>query len=147
GRAPPPARRARLQGRGTAHVRRHAVRQCAAGGTVESVAPVRPIPLPACTMTSCLGSGIDATRRALREGASALAKLAFETVELDTYVGEIRGVDEARLPASLARFDCRNTRAAEMGLAHDGFEAAVQAAVKRHGAERVGVFIGTSTAG
>jgi 3-oxoacyl-[acyl-carrier-protein] synthase-1 len=98
-------------------------------------------------MTSCLGSGIDATRRALREGSSGLAKLAFETVELDTYAGEIRGVDEARLPASLARFDCRNNRAAEMGLAQDGFEGAVQAAVKRHGAERVGVFIGTSTAG
>jgi len=68
-------------------------------------------------------------------------------VELDTYAGEIRGVDEARLPASLARFDCRNNRAAEMGLAQDGFEGAVGAAVKRHGAERVGVFIGTSTAG
>ena len=98
-------------------------------------------------MTSCLGSGLDAARRALREGTSGLAKLDFETVELDTYAGEIRGVDEARLPASLARFDCRNNRAAEMGLAQDGFEGAVSAAVKRHGAERVGVFIGTSTAG
>ena len=98
-------------------------------------------------MTSCLGSGLDAARRALREGTSGLAKLDFETVELDTYAGEIRGVDEARLPASLARFDCRNNRAAEMGLAQDGFEGAVGAAVKRHGAERVGVFIGTSTAG
>ena len=98
-------------------------------------------------MTSCLGSGLDAARRALREGTSGLAKLDFETVELDTYAGEIRGVDETRLPASLARFDCRNNRAAEMGLAEDGFEGAVSAAVKRHGAERVGVFIGTSTAG
>ena len=98
-------------------------------------------------MTSCLGSGRGAARRALLEGTSGLAKLDFETVELDTYAGEIHGVDAARVPASLARFDCRNNRAAEMGLAHDGFEAAVQAAVKRHGAERVGVFIGTSTAG
>ena len=108
---------------------------------------MRPIPLTASTMTSCLGNGRDAARRALVEGTTGLAKLDFETVELDTFAGEIRGVDAARVPASLARFDCRNNRAAEMGLVHDGFEAAVQAAAKRHGAERVGVFIGTSTAG
>ena len=98
-------------------------------------------------MTSCLGAGRESARRAFVEGRSGLAKLDFETVELDTFAGEIEGVDEARIPAALARFDCRNNRAAEMGLAQDGFEAAVRGAVKRHGAQRVGVFIGTSTAG
>jgi 3-oxoacyl-[acyl-carrier-protein] synthase-1 len=34
-----------------------------------------------------------------------------------------------------------------MGLAQDGFLDAVQNAVRRHGAARIGVFIGTSTAG
>jgi 3-oxoacyl-[acyl-carrier-protein] synthase-1 len=98
-------------------------------------------------MTSCLGSGLEPTRRALRSGATGLTKLAFETTTLDTFVGEIAGVDEVVIPARLAAFDCRNNRAAEMGLAQDGFLDAVQAAVRRHGEARIGVFIGTSTAG
>jgi len=98
-------------------------------------------------MTSCLGGGLAATRRALRAGTSGLAKIAFETVNLETFVGEIPGVDETRMPPALSQFDCRNNRAAEMGLAHDDFIDAVGAAVRRHGAARVGVFIGTSTAG
>ena len=98
-------------------------------------------------MTSCLGGGLAATRRALRGGASGLAKIAFETVTLETCVGEIAGVDDARVAPALSGFDCRNNRAAEMGLAQDGFTDAVSAAVRRHGAARIGVFIGTSTAG
>ena len=98
-------------------------------------------------MTSCLGHGLAATRAALSAGASGLAPCRFETVTLQTWVGEIAGVDEVRLPSALAAFDCRNNRAAELGLAQDGFGEAVRAAVARHGAHRVGVFLGTSTAG
>jgi 3-oxoacyl-[acyl-carrier-protein] synthase-1 len=108
---------------------------------------VKPIALSAFTMTSCLGHGLEATRRALRSGATGLAKLDFETSTLDTFVGQIAGVDGARVPAPLARFDCRNNRAAELGLAQDGFLDAVNAAARRHGEARIGVFIGTSTAG
>src|SRR4051812_38356147 len=98
-------------------------------------------------MTSCLGTGLAATRAALHAGASGLAPCTFETVELPTYVGEIRGVDDVRLPAPLMAFDCRNTRAAELGLRQDGFEDAVRRAVARYGADRVAVILGTSTAG
>jgi 3-oxoacyl-[acyl-carrier-protein] synthase-1 len=108
---------------------------------------MKPIALRAYTMTSCLGPGLEATRRALRSGASGLARLDFDSATLDTFVGEIEGVDQVRLPAAMAAFDCRNNRAAELGLAQDGFVEAVQAAARRHGAERIGVFIGTSTAG
>ncbi|HUQ28998.1 MAG TPA: beta-ketoacyl-[acyl-carrier-protein] synthase family protein [Usitatibacter sp.] len=108
---------------------------------------MKPVSLCAYTMTSCLGSGLEATRRALRSGTSGLAPIDFETAALDTFVGEIAGVDEVRVPASLAAFDCRNNRAAELGLRQDGFIDAVQAAVGRHGEARIGVFIGTSTAG
>jgi 3-oxoacyl-[acyl-carrier-protein] synthase-1 len=108
---------------------------------------MRPVLLCAFTMTSCLGAGLAPVRRALAGGATGLAPCRFETVELETFVGEIAGVDETRLPAGLARFDCRNNRAAELGLAQDGFAAAVASAAKRVGRERVGVFIGTSTAG
>jgi len=71
----------------------------------------------------------------------------FETVKLDTFVGEIAGLDDVKIPAALAGFDCRNNRAAELGLAQDGFAQAVARTVARVGPGRVGVFMGTSTAG
>ena len=108
---------------------------------------MRPIVLSAYTQTSCLGNGLEAARRALHTGASGLAASRFEAADLQTYVGEIAGVDDTRLPEALARFDCRNNRAAELALAQDGFMEAVAGAVARYGAARVGVFMGTSTAG
>jgi len=108
---------------------------------------VRPLLLSAATLASSLGLGLEATREALAAGASGLAPCRFETAALDTWVGEIHGLDAVRLPPALAAFDCRNNRAAELGLAQDGFADAVHEAAERHGAARIGVFMGTSTAG
>jgi 3-oxoacyl-[acyl-carrier-protein] synthase-1 len=108
---------------------------------------MRALAISAYTTTSCLGAGIEPARRALREGRTGLAACRFEEVELPTFVGEIAEVDAVPIPAALAPFDCRNNRAAELGLGLDGFESAVHAAAARLGAERIGVFIGTSTAG
>jgi 3-oxoacyl-[acyl-carrier-protein] synthase-1 len=52
----------------------------------------------------------------------------------------------APLPARWAHWDCRNNRLAWLGLQGDGFAASVQAAVQRHGAHRVAVVLGSSTA-
>jgi 3-oxoacyl-[acyl-carrier-protein] synthase I len=106
-----------------------------------------PLALSAFTLTTCLGRGVDATREALRAERSALAPCAFETVRLDTWVGEVDGVDDQRLPEALSRYDCRNNRLTLMGLETDGFGDRVREAVAQHGADRVGVFLGTSTAG
>ena len=106
-----------------------------------------PLALSAYTLTTCLGRGMDATREALRAERSALAPCAFETVQLDTWVGEVAGVDDQRLPEALSRYDCRNNRLTLMGLETDGFGDRVREAVARCGADRVGVFLGTSTAG
>ncbi len=106
-----------------------------------------PLALSAYTLTTCLGRGIDATREALRAERSALAPCTFETVRLDTWIGEVAGVDDQRLPEALARYDCRNNRLTLMGLETDGFGDSVREATARYGADRVGVFLGTSTAG
>ena len=106
-----------------------------------------PLALSAYTLTTCLGRGIDATREALRAERSALAPCAFETVQLDTWIGEVAGVDDQRMPEALARYDCRNNRLTLMGLETDGFGDRVREATARYGADRVGVFLGTSTAG
>ena len=43
--------------------------------------------------------------------------------------------------------DCRNNRLALLGLMQDGFAEAVRAATAKYGAQRIGVFLGTSTSG
>jgi 3-oxoacyl-[acyl-carrier-protein] synthase-1 len=83
----------------------------------------------------------------LREQRGGLVPCAFDTVDLPTFVGEVTGVDAVTLPDALAAFDCRNNRLALLGLMQDGFAEAVAAASQKYGAQRIGVFIGTSTSG
>ena len=90
---------------------------------------------------------MQANRDALREERSGLKPCDFESVTLPTWIGEVEGVDAVQLPAHLHRFDCRNNRLVQMGLEADGFAAQVKSAALRHGVDRVGVFLGTSTAG
>ena len=99
------------------------------------------------TVTSALGRGLEATARRLAAAESGLAPCRFETVDLDTFVGEVPGIDAHALPEALRRFGCRNNRLADLALATDGFAESVAAASARWGAGRVGVFLGTSTAG
>lgn len=106
-----------------------------------------PLQLSHFTLLSCLGAGREATLAALVAQRSGLAPCAFETVNLNTYVGEVPGVDAYALRGDLAEYDCRNNRLAQRALMQDGFESAVAAARQRVGAERIGVFVGTSTSG
>jgi 3-oxoacyl-[acyl-carrier-protein] synthase I len=117
------------------------------GGYFLPVPIVTPLLLSAYTATTCLGRGLVPTAAALRAGLSGLAPCAFETVQLDTWIGEVAAVDAEKLPESLAAYDCRNNRLALMGLETDGFAGRVRDAVTRYGSTRVGVFLGTSTAG
>jgi 3-oxoacyl-[acyl-carrier-protein] synthase I len=106
-----------------------------------------PLLLKHFTASSALGRGLEATLAALTAGRSGLSRCSFETVALDTWVGEVPGVDEAPLPAALGAFECRNNRLALLGLSQDGFSEAVAASAARYGRERVGIFLGTSTSG
>jgi 3-oxoacyl-[acyl-carrier-protein] synthase-1 len=108
---------------------------------------MRPLLLSAFTATSCLGHGLAPTLAALRAERSGLAPCAFETVRLQTWVGEVAGVDDTTLPQGLAAFECRNNRLAWLALSQDGMAQAVAGAARRYGAGRVGVFLGTSTSG
>jgi 3-oxoacyl-[acyl-carrier-protein] synthase-1 len=108
---------------------------------------LKPLLLAEYTATSCIGRGVAPTLAALVEHRSGLRRCEFETVKIDTHIGEVPGVDSQRLPKALQIFDCRNNRLAELAVHQDGFFDAVQAAAARWGRRRVGVFIGTSTAG
>jgi 3-oxoacyl-[acyl-carrier-protein] synthase I len=106
-----------------------------------------PLAITHYTATSCLGAGLDATFEALCAARGGLNQCEFDTADLDTYVGVVPELDRQRLPAELARYDCRNNRLAQLGLSQDGFMTAVAAALRRRGPRRVGVFLGTSTSG
>jgi 3-oxoacyl-[acyl-carrier-protein] synthase-1 len=108
---------------------------------------MKPLLLETYTATSCIGKGAAATLRTLLERRSGLSICNFETVDIDTHIGEVAGVDDVRLPRELHKFECRNNRLAELALHEDGFFEAVQRAAERWGRRRVGVFLGTSTAG
>ncbi len=108
---------------------------------------MNPLLLTSFTATSCLGTGLGALSAAIHNTRSGLAPCRFEDVALDTWIGAVAEIDNAALPASLERFECRNNRLAFLGMSQDGFMAAVADCVSRVGAHRVGLFLGTSTSG
>ena len=108
---------------------------------------MNPLWLSHFTATSGIGCGLAQTLEALRQRRGGLVTCAFDTVDLPTFIGEVPGVDAVQLPAELSAFDCRNNRLALLGLMQDGFADAVAAAAHKYGAQRVGIFLGTSTSG
>jgi 3-oxoacyl-[acyl-carrier-protein] synthase I len=108
---------------------------------------MNPLVLSKFTATSCIGRGTAQTLAALLAERTGLAPCRFDTVRLDTHVGEVPDVDAQRLPPEFRRYECRNNRLAEIGLEQDGFAEAVEEAASRLGRARLGVFLGTSTAG
>ena len=108
---------------------------------------MKPLLLSHFTATSCIGQGLAETLSALQESRQALKPCDFETVNLQTYIGEVPGLDKVQMPAHMQDYDCRNNRLAQLGLTQDGFDQAVLAAAQKYGKDRVGVFIGTSTSG
>ncbi len=108
---------------------------------------MKPLLLSHFTAVSCIGRGRAQTLDALRRRTSGLTYCDFDTVELDTYIGAVAGVDEVVMRADLASYDCRNNRLLQLALEQDGFAGAVQAAADRYGRHRIGLFLGTSTSG
>jgi len=99
-------------------------------------------------MTNACGVGTRAVQRALQSGTSGLRRNDFApAASLATWIGRVDAVDAARMPDAFAAYDCRNNLLAQLALEQDGFVAAVHAAALRHGAERIGVFLGTTTSG
>src|ERR1700744_1942310 len=144
-----PERRPSDSGSAASAARRAAGRRADARDLARGIAmiPARPLVLSEFTAASCIGKGAAATLASLAAHRSGLKHCDFETVKIDTHIGEVEGVDAERLPAALKNFDCRNNRLAELAVRQDGFADAVAAAAARWGRRRVGVFIGPSTSG
>ena len=109
--------------------------------------PAHALTISAYTLVNALGRGARASFDALEQRRGGLQPCDFEDVDLDTWIGRVSGLEEEPLPREFAEFDCRNNRLARLALEEDGFAARVSEARARYGAERIGVFVGTSTSG
>jgi 3-oxoacyl-[acyl-carrier-protein] synthase-1 len=107
---------------------------------------MRPLVLSATTVVSAIGRGSAATLDALQSRRSGLRLCDFANVT-NGFIGRVDGLETHALPPSLARFDCRNNRLADLALRTDGFIEAVAAARDRYGPGRIAVILGTSTSG
>jgi len=107
---------------------------------------MQPLAITAYTATTALGHGREAQWRALESETSGLSKCTFDTCALDCWVGTVAGLDQP-LPTALTEWECRNNRLAQLALLQDGFAGKVARLRARVGGDRIGVFIGTSTAG
>ena len=101
------------------------------------------------TTPSPARSASAAPRRSRRcaPARSGLRRRRFESVELDSWIGEVDGVDAVEAAGRARRLRLPQQPARLARPAADGFAASVQRARARHGAQRVGVFLGTSTSG
>ena len=111
-----------------------------------------PVRVSAYTAVSALGAGKTAHLDAVVHGRSGLTPLGAHDFGiapmaqmLDTWVGRVPGL-EVPLPKPWAHWDCRNNRLAWLGLQNDGFMCAVRHAAEQHGAHRVALVLGSSTA-
>jgi 3-oxoacyl-[acyl-carrier-protein] synthase-1 len=108
---------------------------------------MRPLHLTALTVASAIGTGQAATLNGLQERRACLRPSDFGDPSVGGHIGRIDALDRHNLQAALAEFDCRNNRLADLALRSDGFAEAIEAAKVRHGAGRIAVVLGTSTAG
>ena len=108
---------------------------------------VTPLVLTSFTAVNALGRGNAAVLEALNAARTGLKPCTFEQVQLETWVGEVAGLDDLRVCERLAEFDCRNNRLAELALEQDGFAARIAQAREKYGARRIAVILGTSTSG
>ena len=106
-----------------------------------------PLVLTSFTAVNALGRGTAAVLEALTAARTGLKPCTFEKVSLETWVGEVAGLDDLRVCERLAEFDCRNNRLAELALEQDGFAARIARARAKYGPHRIAVILGTSTSG
>lgn len=106
-----------------------------------------PLSIAAYTYSSCLGLGNTANWQAILAETSGLTPCEFTGAnDLPTWVGQMQNLDTP-LPEHLKDYECRNNRLAYLALQQDNFLEKAEEAVARLGAERVGIYMGTSTSG
>ena len=106
---------------------------------------MKPVYLHALGILNALGAGEKAVRAGLKAGSTAGMVMREDFIPgRPVRVGTVSGPPPA-LPPGFATYDSRNNRLLAAALAQ--IDGAVEAAIAKHGPRRVGVVLGTSTAG
>lgn len=108
---------------------------------------MKPLYITGLSTVSAIGHGLSQAYQALLEGRSGLRPCDFEYVDLNTYIGRVPGLESQPVDEALIEFDCRNNRLAQLALNQDNLLQVIEKARMRYGAQRIGIFIGTSTSG
>ncbi len=90
---------------------------------------MQPLILSHYTLTSALGRGIDATYSAIKHGKTGLRACDLESIQLETYLARVEGIEENPISGDLVNYDCRNNRLAQIALQQDNFIEAVDNAI------------------
>ncbi|MEA3404384.1 MAG: beta-ketoacyl-ACP synthase [Pseudomonadota bacterium] len=104
----------------------------------------------ASTLVSALGNGKEQHLNALKKQRTGLSDNTMfhqNIPDIDTFIGEVNGVENIQLPKNAEVYMCRNNQLAWQTLLADDFEGKVKTAVKTFGADRIGLVVGTSTSG
>ena len=107
---------------------------------------ITPLAITGFTATSALGRGRAAHADALHSRRGGLRPNDFTQLPLACAIGRVDGLEALAFPREFADHDCRNNRLAWLGIGADGFLDAARDAIARHGADRVALVVGTSTA-
>jgi 3-oxoacyl-[acyl-carrier-protein] synthase-1 len=103
--------------------------------------------IAAYTTLHAAGVDNDESWQAVLTGRSGLRPNTLPWCDLPTWIGEVVATDDTPLPAELKAWDCRTHRLARAALQRNQFPKAVSSVVERYGASRVGLILGSSTAG
>ncbi len=107
---------------------------------------LNPVAITAWQAVTSAGCGTGPLRTALSDNVPRLAPIRLFPLPYDTVVGEYDG----RLPVirpDLSAYACRNARLALLALNTGNFRSRVENALARHGPDRTGLVLGTSTSG
>ena len=108
---------------------------------------IQPLAITAKTMVNSCGTGLAAMLDALINNRSGLRQQEYEGLDFDAWLGRVIDIESVEIESKLKAYTCRNNQLARLALDTDNFCESVKEAKARYGAERIGVFVGTSTSG
>jgi len=108
---------------------------------------MQPLSVTAKTLVNACGHGAEAIHDALSSNRTGLAEQSYPNLNFSTWLGKTEGIDDIELEKNLSRYHCRNNQLACLALDTDNFRHSVTKAIDQYGAQRIGLFVGTSTSG
>ncbi len=96
-------------------------------------------------LSCAAGVNREAIQTALRERRSGLSPNTLAHSSLDTPIGRVSALDELNTSDVLQQWQSRNNALALLCLRQERFADSCQALIKAHGADRIGIVVGSST--